>query len=127
MAAKAVVTHDLHDRALCLSSFQTGFMDGDRCHGWQFVANGFRSQVLSVIEICKGSIPLGGLSGAKSSLLTDSYLVDSSLFVGNQPAGLTRIPGGVDRPYSRREFDHSRHQIKRITEATHAGFSTEEE
>jgi carbon storage regulator len=38
--------------------------------------------------------------------------------VGNQPAELTRIPGGVDRPYSRREFDHSRHQIKRITEAT---------
>jgi carbon storage regulator len=40
------------------------------------------------------------------------------LFVGNQPAELTRIPVGVDRPYSRREFDHSRHQIKRITEGT---------
>ena len=38
--------------------------------------------------------------------------------MGNQPAGLTRIPGGVDLSYSRREFDHSRHQIKRITEAT---------
>jgi len=59
-----------------MSRCQTGFMDGDRCHGWQFVANGFRSQVLSVIEICKGSIPLGGLSGANDiSLLTDSSLV----------------------------------------------------
>jgi carbon storage regulator len=38
--------------------------------------------------------------------------------MGNQPVELTRIPGGVDRPYSRREFDHSRHQIKRITEVT---------
>jgi carbon storage regulator len=45
-------------------------------------------------------------------------LVDSSLFVGNQPAELTRIPGGVDLSHSRREFDHSRHQFKRITEVT---------
>ena len=32
-------THDLHDRGLCLSSFPTGFMDGDRakdgiCREW---------------------------------------------------------------------------------------------
>jgi carbon storage regulator len=37
--------------------------------------------------------------------------------VGNQPAELTRIPGGVDLSHSRREFDDSRHQIKHITEA----------
>jgi len=58
--------------AISNEQMSTGFMDGDGGQGWQFVANGFRSQVLSVIEICKGSIPLGGLSGAKSSLLTDS-------------------------------------------------------
>ena len=73
-----MVTHDLHDRDLCLSSFQTGFMDGDGGQGWQFVAAGaLEKWPINLKELSNdsGSNPDHDLSGAKSSSLTDSSLV----------------------------------------------------
>ncbi len=85
-----------------MSRCQTGFMDGDRCHGWHsFVVSGaLEKWPINLKELSNdsGSNPDHDLSGANDIQPADRLLVGrirvclSSIMLGR----LTRIARGVD-------------------------------